>query len=44
MQFSYDHKGLDNQLLRIRKSTDEVSKLLDKMSPKDKGEEKSTEK
>ena len=43
-QFSYDHKGLDNQLMRIRKSTGEVSKLLDKMLPKDKGEEKNEEK
>ncbi|WP_373212269.1 hypothetical protein [Ruminococcus sp. 5_1_39BFAA] len=42
-QFSYDHRELDNQLMRIRKSTGEVSKLLDKMVPKDK-EEKNEEK
>lgn len=39
-QFSYDHKNLDGQILRIRKSANELTKLLDKMSSKDKNEEK----
>ncbi|MDY5665078.1 MAG: hypothetical protein SPF46_11565 [Blautia sp.] len=43
-QFSYDHKNLDDQVLRIRKSANELTKLLDKMSSKDKNEEKNKEK
>lgn len=37
-QFSYDHKKLDGQLARVRKSADELTGLLDKMSS-DKGKE-----
>lgn len=43
-QFSYDHKELDGQFLRIRKSAGELSKLLDKIAVKDKKEEKDEEK
>lgn len=39
-QFSYEHKKLDNQLFRVRKSADELSKLLDNMTPNEKKEEK----
>lgn len=39
-QFSYDHKVLDSQLVRVRKSADELSKLLDNMTPKEKKDEK----
>ena len=43
-QFSYDHKNLDGQILRIRKSANELTNLLDKMSPKEKNQEKNKEK
>lgn len=40
-QFSYDHRSLDSQALRIRKSAGELTKLLDNMAPKDKKEKES---
>ncbi|MDO4275130.1 MAG: hypothetical protein Q4D16_15790 [Eubacteriales bacterium] len=39
-QFSYEHKKLDSHLVRVKKSADELSKLLDNMTPKEKKDEK----
>ncbi len=39
-QFSYDHKKLDSEFVRMRKSADELSKLLDNMTPKEKKDKK----
>jgi hypothetical protein len=39
-QFSYDHKNIRLQLVRATKSAEELSRLLDKMTTKEKKEEK----
>lgn len=39
-QFSYDHKKLDSQLVRVRKSADELNKLLENMTTKQENDEK----
>ncbi|MDO4309066.1 MAG: hypothetical protein Q4C77_19875 [Eubacteriales bacterium] len=43
-QFSYDHRGIDNQLSRLQKSAGELSKMLDNMSPKSKDKKEENEK
>lgn len=39
VQFSYDHKKLNYQMKKLKKSVGELSKLLDNMNPKEKKEE-----
>lgn len=34
-QFSYDHKKLDARIMRIRRSTEEVSRMLNNMTKKE---------
>ena len=40
MQFGYEHRGFDNAFNRVRKSAEEVSKMLNKMSKKEEKKEK----
>ena len=35
MQFGYEHRGFDNAFNQVRKSAEEVSKMLNKMSKKE---------
>lgn len=37
-QFSYDHKKLDARIMRIRRSAQEVSRMLDNMTKKEEKE------
>lgn len=38
-QLGYEHKKLDKQLIRVRKSADELNKILENMTPKEKEKE-----
>ena len=40
MQFGYEHRGFDNAFNQVRKSAEEVSKMLNKMSKKEEKKEK----
>ena len=44
VQFSYDHKKLNYQMKKLKKSVGELSKLLDNMNPKEKKEEEKKKK
>lgn len=37
-QFCYEHKRLDMRAMRIRRSVDELNKMLNNMGPKEKKE------
>lgn len=34
IQFGYEHRGISNKLDKVRKSADEVNKMLDNLSKK----------
>ena len=40
VQFSYEHKNFDNAFSQVRKSAEEVNKMLNKLSKKDEKKEK----
>ena len=40
VQFSYEHKNFDNAFSRVRKSAEELNKMLNKLSKKDEKKEK----
>ena len=40
VQFGYEHKKFDNTYSQVRKSAEEVNKMLNKMSKKDEKKEK----
>ena len=40
MQFGYEHRGFDNAFNQVRKSAEEVSKMLNKMSKQEEKKEK----
>ena len=40
VQFSYEHRNFDNAFNQVRKSAEEVNKMLNKLSKKDEKKEK----
>lgn len=43
-QFSYDHQNFSSQIQKLRKSTGELSKMLDNLSKKGKEEKENKKK
>lgn len=43
-QFGYDHRSIDTQLTKLRKSAGELNKMLNNMPPKGKEKKEENEK